>query len=304
MRAFLRDLGIREGMLIYVQSSFGSLGYYPKGAAGFLDLLNELVGPAGTLAMPSFPFGGSMEAFVATNPVFDVAQTPSKVGVLPEVLRQLQGSKRSIHPTHSVIARGGRAAELVEGHERCLTPQGDGSPFQKLVQWGAYILRIGTPAYPVCHHMQEVVRQPNLFLPDPVELCCIDSAGRSVQVQTAVYRRRVPFLLYMDTVAPGEAVAMNIIDFPLLFTGREEDLRRDPSRHAAVDWLVGVRERFVAAGNLSVQKLNGCVCELFPLRPSFEFAVSELPALFERHSRLYEDPDSLLAALESGQVRI
>jgi aminoglycoside N3'-acetyltransferase len=297
------NLGVREGMLIYVQSAFGSLGYYSKGAAGLIDLLSRLVGPSGTVAMPSFPFSDSMEEFVKRRQVFDVARTPSVVGALPEVLRQLPQAQRSLHPTHPVVAVGGQAAGLTEGHERCRTPQGAGSPFEKLVQWGGHILRIGTPALPVCHHLQELVNYPNLFLPEPAALDCLDAGGRVVHVETMVYRRRVPFVFYMDGSVPDAPIAMNIFDFPLLFSGRENQLRDDTDKLAAVERLLEIRQAFVSAGNLRAASLNGCACELFPLKPVFDFAVPAARSLIERYKAHYALA-SLTAGLESGRINI
>jgi len=304
MRVFLCNLGIREGMLIYIQASFGSFGYYPKGCVGFLKLLREMVGPTGTIVMPSFPFGGSMAEFVRTDPVFDVARTRSAVGALPEALRLFPGACRSIHPTHPVVAIGMRAEALVAGHELCETPQGRSSPFQRLVEWNAHILRIGTPAFPVCHHLQEMVDFPNLFEPDPVTLRCVDWEGRVIPVKTKSYRRRVPFVLFLDGDNPNDPVPMNIIDFPLLFAGRENRLVQESEKRVPIEWLVGLRRQILSPSDLHVETLNNCVCELFPVQPVFDFAVTTLRVLLDRYRTWYADPDALLRGLEEGRIII
>lgn len=289
IKDFLKGLGVRVGMTLYVQSSFSSLGYYPKGAYGFIELLRDLVGPGGTIVMPSFPFRGSMAEYAAARPVFDVRETPSAVGYLTEVFRTFPGVKRSIHPTHPVAALGRRAEEITAGHERTATPQGEDSPFAKLAEEDGYILRLGAAYYPLFHHLQEKLDYPNQFLSDPVTLSCLDYHAREITVTTRVHPPTlVPYIFCLRNGDRQDPVLINFSDFPLLYSGkREEKLRADPARRAGLNELLELRRRFTRKSELGAGRINNCVGELFSAADSLDFAVGEAKRLLERHRDFY-----------------
>ena len=49
---------------------------------------------------------GSMYETLKSGPEFDVRETPTGMGKIAETLRRDKRSRRSIHPTHSVVALG------------------------------------------------------------------------------------------------------------------------------------------------------------------------------------------------------
>ena len=303
LAAVLESLGVTSGRTLYIQSSFGSLGYYPDGAHRFIRLLSELVGRDGTLVMPSFPFGGAMEDFVRANPLFDARRSPSHTGILAEVMCQLPGVRRSCHPSHPVVALGAQAAAIIAGHERCSSPQGDGSPFDKLVQGSALILRIGTPAFPLCHRLQEIVEWPNLFLPQPAVLSCRDDEGRAHRVTTRVYRKKVPFVMYLPNRDSQAAVAANIIDFPILFAARNGALRDHHSMSGALKSLVAFRAEFAASNPLYSGTYNHCDLDSFCADDAMAFAVERARPLLDAY-REYYDLERVTAGLASGAIAI
>jgi aminoglycoside 3-N-acetyltransferase len=136
----LLALGVRPGGVLMVHSSLRSLGPLPEKAAAVVHALVDALGTTGTLLMPAL----SYETVRSNNPVFDVRNTPSCVGALPEYFRtQVQDVIRSVHPTHSVCAFGYRAEELTRDHIRATTPCGPESPFAKLPHVGGQILFLG-----------------------------------------------------------------------------------------------------------------------------------------------------------------
>ena len=143
-----------------VHSSFSHVrrrvpGLSPK---GLIALLQEQLGPEGTLLMPTFPFQGSQGEYAEKNPRFDVQRTPSKVGVLTEVFRQMQGVVRSKHPTHPVAAWGRNASEIVSTHH--LGPTfGVTSPFYRLREFEGIVVGLGTRyryAFTIGHVIEEL----------------------------------------------------------------------------------------------------------------------------------------------------
>lgn len=297
---FLRHLGVEEGAVVFVHTALGQLGYFPGGPLALIGLLKELVGESGTLSMPAASFPGTMEDFVASEPLFDVARTPSKVGALTECMRTYPGTLRSLHPTHSICALGARAEELIEGHEHCLGPCGADSPFGRLAEMDAKILRIGTGALTLYHHVQELVDYPNLFLPQTVDLPCLDYSGNELRVRTRVYRKHVPGVLFLGDDEGDQLLNVHPRNFPLLYSGNQETfLRRDPRRQQALAKLLEIRDFFVGEGWLRIGELNTCKCEVFGVREFVDYAVVKARELLSTFGEKYE-MDSLRKLREDG----
>lgn len=154
------QLGLAAGHIVLAHSSLSSFGHVEGGARTVIDALLETVGPPGTLMVPTLTGSSALNA--ANPPVFDPAKTPPWTGRIPETLLSYPQAKRSHHPTHSVAAIGARAAEIIAGHEYCLTPCGADSPYARLAAWDGYVLLIGVD-YGRCtlfHHVEELVGAP------------------------------------------------------------------------------------------------------------------------------------------------
>src|SRR5437868_2462833 len=102
----LRRLGLRAGDTVLVHSAMSRIGFVQGGAGAVVDAFLDALGPEGTLAVPTFPFNGSMLAYVKSDPDFDVDETPSKMGAITEHVRLRPGALRSLEPTHPVAALG------------------------------------------------------------------------------------------------------------------------------------------------------------------------------------------------------
>lgn len=152
----LRVLGLPRGAIVFVHSSMSSIGYVEGGAEALVDAFVQVLGPAGTLAVPTFTFYHSQRA----DPVFDPARDPSAMGRLTEETRTRPGARRSCHLLHSVAALGAQAEEIAACHGPSAWAE-DG-PFWKLHELDAYILLLGVP-YLRCtffHLLEQLVRVP------------------------------------------------------------------------------------------------------------------------------------------------
>jgi len=134
-----RQAGLAKGDLILVHSSLRKLGPVEGGADTVLDALMEVIGPEGTLALPTHSF----DVVTARQPVFHQILTPSSVGTLSNVFRKRAGVLRGLHPTHSIAAIGPLAKKLMEGHEKEATPCSANSPYARLREWNGKVLIIG-----------------------------------------------------------------------------------------------------------------------------------------------------------------
>ena len=125
----LRTLGVTPGDLLFVHSSFKSLGIVDGGAETVVASLEKVLGTSGLLLMPSFNLMGDVETR-ANN--WDREKTVSTVGWLTEYFRQMPGTHRSDHYSHAVAARGVGAEAFVSDH---LSNEGLSSPWDRS-PWG------------------------------------------------------------------------------------------------------------------------------------------------------------------------
>src|SRR6201996_7109781 len=74
LRQQLIDLGVTRGRTVWIHSSWNEFYNVPLRPTEMIDLLRDLIGPHGTLAMPAFP--------IAQNPekVFLVDRAPTYTG--------------------------------------------------------------------------------------------------------------------------------------------------------------------------------------------------------------------------------
>jgi len=110
----LAALGVDPGDVLFIHSSFKSLGAVEGGAATVVEALEQAVGTEATLLLPSFNLGKNGNEARAAG--WDIRTTPSTVGYLSEFFRTMAGTVRSDHYSHSVAARGRDAEWFVSGH--------------------------------------------------------------------------------------------------------------------------------------------------------------------------------------------
>jgi aminoglycoside 3-N-acetyltransferase len=156
----LQTLGLQAGDILLVHSSFKSLGI--RDPEEILGSLLEVLGPDGTLLLPALSF------VQQPRHIHDTRHTPSCVGFLSEYFRNREGTRRSLHPTHSVCALGAQAAAMLQDHWEDTTPCGPHSPFHHLIENGGKILMIGCGLHPntTMHAVEEYVCPPYLFGPE------------------------------------------------------------------------------------------------------------------------------------------
>lgn len=138
----LRDKGIFEGGVLFVQCSFNDLHTFAGTPMELLTTVRNLVGPSGTLLMPAF----TSNCFSRPPRPFDVMREPTYTGVLSELFRRSPGVQRSFHPRHSICGIGPHAEHLLSGHHLCIRADGPDSPFDRLRgNSSALILTLGLP---------------------------------------------------------------------------------------------------------------------------------------------------------------
>ena len=162
----LRRLGLGAGDTVLVHSAMSRIGYVQGGAAAVVDAFFDVLGAGGngTLAVPTFPFTGSMLGYVKSDPEFDVDRTPSKMGAITEAVRRRPGALRSLEPTHPVAALGAQSRWLVEEHVNAEGSCDVHSPLYRLTELepSGWVLLLGVDFRncTLLHAAEEVARVP------------------------------------------------------------------------------------------------------------------------------------------------
>lgn len=127
LERYLRGLGIGYQSTLLIHSSWDSLKGSELKPIDLINSLRGLVGPSGTIAMPSFT------SLVAKDDIsFDVDGVSSSAGWITEVFRRIPGVIRSANLSHPVCAVGPQASFLVDQHHRGGSPWDEYSPYFRI----------------------------------------------------------------------------------------------------------------------------------------------------------------------------
>jgi aminoglycoside 3-N-acetyltransferase len=128
----LRALGLAAGDTVLVHSSAGSLGFVVGGVQAVVQALLDVLGPSGTLVVPTHTPDNTEPADWRNPPVpeswwpairsqapgFDRCRTPSRwMGVIAETVRTWPAALRSDHPQVSFAAVGAHADVITSAHQ-------------------------------------------------------------------------------------------------------------------------------------------------------------------------------------------
>jgi aminoglycoside 3-N-acetyltransferase len=192
VEAALRECGVRDADAVFMQAAMSSFGGFVDGPATVLEGVRAVVGDRGLVAMPSYSLTGPAIEHLATDPLFDIVETPSRMGAISEAFRRAPGTLRSMHPTHSTCASGPDADVIVAGHELADTPFGDGTPFPRILARDAMQLFFGCGTGAITmYHSFECTREPpfplDVFADRVFAARCREEEGDEIRVRTLVH---------------------------------------------------------------------------------------------------------------------
>lgn len=182
LAALLTQLGLRAGDTVLVHTSYGRFEGFTGTAVDVIEVIQQQVGPSGTIVMPTLPFRGSAVGYAKLGQITDLGRAPSTTGLVTEIFRRMPDVVRSIHPTHSVAAWGRHAEALVREHHRASTPCGTGTPYLRLLDYDGKVLFLGASARAMTfyHGIEELLEHDlpvSPFTLESYELQTRDSDG-------------------------------------------------------------------------------------------------------------------------------
>lgn len=169
----LRALGVREGGVLLVHTSFRAVRPVEGGPLGLIEALREALGPEGTLAMPSWT-GEDEEPF-------DPRTTPaaSDLGIVADTFWRQPGVLRSEH-LNAFAAAGPEALRITSG-PLPLPPHIPESPVGFIHDLDGQVLLLG-----VGHDADTTIHLAELLAGVPYRVpkhCTVLQEGRPVRIE-------------------------------------------------------------------------------------------------------------------------
>lgn len=162
----LQALGVREGAVLLVHTSFKAVAPVEDGPLGLIRALRAALGPEGTLVMPTMTDGAS---------VFDPRSTPTEgMGITAELFWRQPGALRSTHPGASFAAQGPLAAHICQP-QPLSPPHGPDSPVGRVHELGGQVLLLGVShSESTTLHLAEAIAQVPYSVSHP---CVVEVGG-------------------------------------------------------------------------------------------------------------------------------
>jgi aminoglycoside 3-N-acetyltransferase len=169
----LRTLGVEEGGVLLVHTSFRAVRPIEGGPFGLIEALHGALGPDGTLAMPSWT--GSDEE------PFDPGNTPASadLGVVADAFWRHEGVVRSDHPF--AFAASGPLATRITSDPLPLPPHIPESPVGRVHELDGQVLLLG-----VGHDADTTLHLAELLAGVPYRVpkhCTVLQHGRPVRIE-------------------------------------------------------------------------------------------------------------------------
>jgi aminoglycoside 3-N-acetyltransferase len=148
-----KKIGLTNGDVVLVHSSFKSLGEVKGGPQKVVDALVSVVGEKGTVIFPNFNFD-----FSRYGTTWNIKDTPSHMGIISEFARKDPRSLKVFHPIYSFSIIGKHAEKLVKNKYK--GGYSKESVFNKLRILDGKIIHIDTiyKGSTFFHHVEEMVQ--------------------------------------------------------------------------------------------------------------------------------------------------
>ncbi len=134
----LKKLGLNSGDIVLLHSSLASIGHVEGGADAVADAFLEVLGPVGTLVVPTF----------------------GALGIITDTVKARPDALSSIHPLASVAAIGKDAEKLCADHWKADIAHSEDTPYARIAEMGGYVCLLGVDQdrNTTLHTVEEMLR--------------------------------------------------------------------------------------------------------------------------------------------------
>jgi aminoglycoside 3-N-acetyltransferase len=169
----LKALGVREGGVLLVHTSFRAVRPVEAGPLGLIAALRAALGRDGTLVMPTMTDGETL---------FDPRSTPTTdMGITAELFWRQPGVLRSTHPGGSFAAEGPLAEQICRP-QPLSPPHGHDSPVGRVYDLDGQVLLLGvTHSENTTLHLAEAIARVPYSISHPC-VVEVDGAARTVMI--------------------------------------------------------------------------------------------------------------------------
>jgi aminoglycoside N3'-acetyltransferase len=168
----LRALGVNKTAVLLVHTSFRAIRPVEGGPLGLIEAIRDVLGPSGTLVMPSFAGDD--------NKLFDPETTPASpdLGIVADMFWRLPGVQRSNH-CHAFAAIG-PYARVITCDPLPLPPHIPASPAGRVHDLDGQVLLLGAG-----HDADTMLHLAELMVGVPYRVpkhCTVAQDGRAVRI--------------------------------------------------------------------------------------------------------------------------
>ncbi len=198
LKEALIEIGVKPDSNLFIHSGIGNIGIIKGGRKKAFETLTNLIDlEKANMVFPTFSYSPTVLKYLGSNPIFDVRESPSFMGSLSQYALKSGLGKRSLHPTHSVLAIGKDEDEIVSTHHLDIFPFGEKSPFFKHMELkNSQILLLGVDmeSLTAIHLIEDILKERfpiKIYLDRIFEVKCLNYEGREVIVKTLAH---TPFI--------------------------------------------------------------------------------------------------------------
>lgn len=140
-----------------------------------------------TILCPALPVKGSSLEYLQSIKEFDVRTAPNAMGTVSTYYGRQESARRSLSPTHSVIAIGDRSDYYTSGHNLDQTPFTQNSPYYKIIENKGKILMFGASLRNLTfnHVIEDLVGEDlfpvQVYDPRRFEISIVDENGNKAE---------------------------------------------------------------------------------------------------------------------------
>lgn len=193
---------------IMLHTSVISIGKVQGGVAWITKCLLEKADiQNNTILVSALPYSGRFKEYLEKCDMFDVRTAPIEMGGVNEYIGSLPEAKRSLHPTHSIVAVGKDAEKYVCGHHLDKTPFGENSPYFKIIKNRGKAVMFGISwEHLTCIHAIEdmlgFVYPEKIYLSKTYTIECINEKGESLNVETTCHNPLMSCIRNLSPLTP------------------------------------------------------------------------------------------------------